>query len=675
MVDSTTKKRAAHARPTQTLIALSLLGLSLGAHAAAQNTAQIDDVVVTATGFQQKANTAAASISVVTQKELEKKAYRDVTDALKDVPGVVVTGGGSSSDISIRGMAGGYTLMLIDGKRVDSRSTRPNSDGSGIEQGWMPPIEAIQRIEVIRGPMSALYGSDAMGGVINIITKKTTQGEWRTSIKTDLTIQENSDSGNQYQANVFTTGPIIPGLLGMRASGLISQRDEDKFLNGYSEQKMRSGNVTFTLTPDEHNDIDFDFSSSIQDRNSTPGKTDAIESCSKGKCTPNSNSDSKYKRTQYALTHTGRYDGINTSNYIQREENQNPGRKMINNNTIFNSKTQFQLGSHSLTLGGEYKDEEIKDQGNQLTTSNPISKLTRYNWSIFAEDVWQMSSDFALTGALRMDKDENFGSHWTPKLYGVWQANPNWIVKGGVSAGYKTPSLRAVTEDWGQATGGSGGNAVILGNPNLKPEKSVTTEIGFIWNNLQGLEIGATAYNNEFKDKITEDRICESKDGEATCSFQGHNYRFISSRMNVDKATMRGLEATLSWQINPVLALNTNYTFTSTKQKSGENKGKALNKMPKHMLNATLDWQAKDNLDLWSRVNFRSKTSDYQGRSRMSEGTPSYTFVDLGLSYKPQKNVNITAGVYNLLDKTIDVDTYDTVLDGRRYNIGATYQF
>ncbi len=121
-------------------------------------------MVTTASGFQQKIEDAPASISVVTREQLENKAYRDVTDALKDVPGVLVTGGGSSSDISIRGMDAKYTMILIDGKRVDTRSTRPNSDGSGIEQGWLPPLPAIERIEVVRGPMSSLYGSDAMVG-------------------------------------------------------------------------------------------------------------------------------------------------------------------------------------------------------------------------------------------------------------------------------------------------------------------------------------------------------------------------------------------------------------------------------------------------------------------------------------------------------------------------------
>ena len=119
-------------------------------HAADQDT-----LVVSATGFEQKIQNAPASISVISKQQIEDKAYRDVTDALKDVPGVVVTGGASSSDISIRGMGSQYTLFLVNGKRISTRGTRPNSDNAGIEQGWLPPLESIERIEVIRGPMSS----------------------------------------------------------------------------------------------------------------------------------------------------------------------------------------------------------------------------------------------------------------------------------------------------------------------------------------------------------------------------------------------------------------------------------------------------------------------------------------------------------------------------------------
>ncbi|MFZ6044403.1 TonB-dependent receptor plug domain-containing protein, partial [Vibrio natriegens] len=86
--------------------------------------------------------------SVISRDELEKRYYRDVTDALRDVPGVVITGGGDTTDISLRGMSSKYTLILVDGKRQSSRETRPNSDGPGIEQGWLPPLQAIERIEV-----------------------------------------------------------------------------------------------------------------------------------------------------------------------------------------------------------------------------------------------------------------------------------------------------------------------------------------------------------------------------------------------------------------------------------------------------------------------------------------------------------------------------------------------
>ena len=199
----------------------------------------MDTVVVTASGFEQQIQDAPASISVITRQDLEKKFYRDVTDALVEVPGVVVTGGADRQDISLRGMGAKYTLILIDGKRQNSRETRTNSDSSGVEGGWTPPLSAIERIEVVRGPMSSLYGSDAMGGVINIITRKV-PSEWGGEIRMDSTIQESSKSGDIYQGNFYLAGPIKNDLLGLQIYGRATQRDEDNIYDGFRKRNTNS---------------------------------------------------------------------------------------------------------------------------------------------------------------------------------------------------------------------------------------------------------------------------------------------------------------------------------------------------------------------------------------------------------------------------------------------------
>ncbi|EJD6047171.1 ligand-gated channel protein [Providencia rettgeri] len=623
--------------------------------------------VTTASGYQQKIEDAPASISVVTREQLETKAYRDVTDALKDVPGVLVTGGGSSSDISIRGMDAKYTMILIDGKRVDTRTTRPNSDNSGIEQGWLPPLPAIERIEVVRGPMSSLYGSDAMGGVINIITRRVQQ-EWTTSLRADTTLTERKNSGNTGQGSFYTSGPLIDGLLGAKLQGQYSHRGEDKYEGGFNRQIMTSGGGTLSWTPDDKNTFDLDFKKDNQHRDSRYGYSRSSTAKTENK--------EKFENTHVALTHYGLYDGFSTDTYIQHDEAKNIGRKMKSKDTTMRNQSVFLLGDHSLSVGGQYRKEKLEDEQNKLKASS----LDRYSWALFAEDEWLMTNDFALTGGVRMDKDENYGTHWTPRLYGVWHLDEQWTVKGGVSTGYKAPDLRQSSANWGQGTGGGQSNGVIFGNPSLKPEKSVTEEIAVIWNNQENLTASLSIYNTDFKDKITEITRCDNKDSSNKCSTSSnpinHSYDFVSDRTNIGKANMRGIEVTFNWNILDNLAFTNNYTFTDTEQKSGINKGKALNKQPKHMVNSTLTWDTTEDLQTWTRMNFRGKTSDYQGRRQaMSKGTPSYALFDLGASYQLNKNANLVGGVYNVLDRRIDTANYGAELEGRRYNIGINYNF
>ncbi|HHE4691054.1 TPA: ligand-gated channel protein [Proteus mirabilis] len=635
-------------------------------------------LVTTASGFKQTVEDAPASVSVVTREQLETKSYRDVTDALKDVPGVLVTGGGSSSDISIRGMDPKYTMILVDGKRVASRETRPNSDNSGIEQGWLPPLPAIERIEVVRGPMSSLYGSDAMGGVINIITRKA-QKEWNFSLRGDTTLTERKNEGNTGQGSFYAAGPLIDNVLGLKLQGQYSHRGEDRRVDGYNRQITASGGGTLSWTPDEKNTVEFEFKKDNQHRDSRVGYSKSAELV-KGKKPQSSFTD--YELTHYALTHDGIYDFGTMNTYVQRDESRNPSRKMDYDDTTVRNQTVFMFGDHMLSVGGQYRYEELKDEGNKLKGNN---KLDRYSWALFAEDEWTLTNDFALTAGLRMDKDENFGTHWTPRVYGVWHLADEWTLKGGVSTGYRSPDLRQATATWGQGTGGGRYDAVIYGNPDLKPEKSVTEEIGIIWDNRDNLTASLTIYNTDFKDKITEVRRCDSRSDKAPgmldCTLadgvgnSGDPYDFVSDRTNVDKANMRGVEVTANWIISPEWNLAANYTFTDTEQKSDDFKGKPLNKQPRHMANATLNWETTPEMETWARINFRGKTSEYLSRTSMSKSTPSYAFVDVGTSYSLTKQLNLIGGVYNVFDRRIERDNYGSTLEGRRYNIGLNYNF
>ena len=669
------------ARSTAPTVAAALMVCGFAAVAGAQETRALEAVVVTASGFEQAVEDAPASVTVIPRAELEKRAYRDVTDALRDVPGVLVTGGGSSSDISVRGMASSYTMLLVDGKRQNTRETRPNSDGAGIEQGWLPPLSAIERIEVIRGPMSSLYGSDAMGGVINIITRKVAK-TWGGEVRAETTQQGSADSGDINQGSFYLAGPIKEDLLGLQVYGQKSRRNEDRFLNGFNKQDTTSGTVKLALTPNKDHDIVLELGRTLQDRISTPGKSMALESCRGNKCTPNTVSNNNYDQNLFSLTHTGRWGFGTSTTYVQHDKTDNPGRNMSLKNTEFNSQLVMPLGSsHLTTLGLSYKNEKLSDMGNQMKVANPINTLERYQWALFAENEWKVTSAFALTAGLRMNRDENYGTNWTPRLYGVWHASEQLSVKGGISTGFKSPSLRAAVADWGQITGGGGDPAIIRGNPDLKPEKSTSQEIGIQWDNRVNFSSSLTLFNTDFKDKITEVRTCSDTAGNGSaivtgnCQVLGTPYKFISDRMNVDKANMRGIEATATWSINPDLRLAANYTFTRTEQKTGALKGMPLNKTPKHMFNTTLDWKTNSQLSLWSRLNFRSSTSDYLSRTSMAKGTPAFTFVDLGLNYAIRKDVKLGAGIYNVFNKQVDYTGFGAVYDGRRYVLNVTANF
>ncbi len=676
-------------------VSLSALALSQSAICADSTKLQDVQVVTSAAGFEQNIADAPASISVITGEELQKKAYTDVLDAIKNMPGIYASGGGNHQDITIRGMGAAYTKYLVNGRDISAgRSVNTNGTDGGKVGAYLPPIDMIERIEVIRGPMSSLYGSDAMGGIINIITKKAASDRWRGSITPQYTKADkaNDVSNDGYSLSTYLSGPLIKDVLALSIDGALQGDDESDFQGGNAnksngsrtEKKVRKVGSELTYSLNEQNDVSARYDYTKQEYTANPGKTLAI------------GADPSYTNLQkqiYTLTHKGRFENFTTDTYYQNEKTKKLQTKLLEEKLdLFKTMSSYVIGDHIITFGGQYKKEMQTNEANGLIGATPIAvdRVDRWEWALFLEDEYSISDDFALTAGIRYNYDELFGGYMTPRLYVVYHLNENLTLKGGVSTGYKQPTLAEATEGFGQTTGGGDwqskglphARGIIMGNPNLRPEKSISYEAGFNFADEQiGLNSSIMAFHTEFKDKIQEIRPCQGatadKDNYANwnCTVGSEKYWFISSKDNIDKAQMQGIEATLDYALLENLKFGSSYTYTKSKQKTGDFQGQPLNKMPKHMFNANLSYDATSLWNFWTQYNYRGKTSDYLSRTAMADGTPAYATLDLGLVFKVTKDVTFTAGVYNLANKEITNDEYDVVIDGRRYTVGLNYRF
>ncbi len=216
------RRRTSLSRCTLSIALLGALSAPAFANGEAAAPTTLDKVVVTAAGFEQKIADAPASISVISREELSKRPYTSLVDALRDVEGIDVgmepTDKNGRATISMRGMPSDYTLVLIDGRRQSNAGNLyPNNFGGG-QFSYMPPLDAIERIEVVRGPMSTLYGSDAMGGVINIITRRN-QTEWHGAVTQGFTLQQDDQFGDARSTDVYLSGPLVKDRLGLSVRG------------------------------------------------------------------------------------------------------------------------------------------------------------------------------------------------------------------------------------------------------------------------------------------------------------------------------------------------------------------------------------------------------------------------------------------------------------------------
>ena len=186
--------------------AVSAFASGVSAEDTTQPPQALPEVVVTATATPRALQTAPASVTVVDRQALSRRPVQDLTDVLRDVPGVTVNGAGlTRRGISIRGMPSEHTLFLVDGRRVNgSASAIAHAD---FELNWVP-VEAMDRVEIVRGPMSSLYGSEALGGVVNVITRSATDS-WRGSLRAMGGLREDGRGGETYQLGAYAGGPLL----------------------------------------------------------------------------------------------------------------------------------------------------------------------------------------------------------------------------------------------------------------------------------------------------------------------------------------------------------------------------------------------------------------------------------------------------------------------------------
>ncbi len=628
-----------------------------GAHAATDNPpATLDKVVVTASGFEQSVNDAPASVTIITGEELRRKSFRDLGDALRDVEGVAVNGAANETDISLRGMPPDYTLILVDGKRQSARESRVNGN-RGYEQSFIPPAEAIERIEIVRGSMSSLYGSDAIGGVINIITRKVA-ADWGGSLTLDYTGQQHSAQGNARQAQFYLNGPIKRDLLGLQLWGryLDRQADDDvEATGGFTQARHRDLTARLALTPSTYQEI-------LLEAGVT--RLDNGDGLSSNWATREQQND----RDHASLSYKGQWDWGSAELSAAHETSSRRGvatpdqtdvygREPEVENNVVDGKLVLPLGTHKITTGAQWNQGKVHDW-NQGLNDHVQYTFGVVQRALFAEDEWSLSERLALTAGVRIDDHQQYGSHFNPRLYAVWHASAAWTFKGGVSRGFKAPEIRAVVPGYAYLRRN---RFVMLGNPDLKPESSTSYELAALWDNHEGLSAGATVFYNDFKDKLSTVTTTETWNG-----------YIVMDRVNVDNARIVGAELNGRWAITPAISLKANYTYTDSEQKSGSGRGAPLTLTPEHKAHVGADWRISERLRLWAAANYYGK--EY-GTTVSDEPAPGYTTADLGGSFELNSALSFNAAIYNLNDKRLDEPTYGTVNYGRRLWLSATYRF
>jgi outer membrane receptor for ferrienterochelin and colicin len=636
---------------------------------------ELDAMVVSASAAEVSERDAPASISVITREEIAKRPVKDLNQILRDAPGVNMDfGSDGTKGVSIRGLGDGYTLILIDGKRVNSQLTFMRHYRG--DTNWVP-VEAIERVEVVRGPMSTLYGSDALGGVVNIITRKS-QKEWHGSVTAETIVPDDSNEGASRKVTFYTSGSVIPDLLRAKVYGGYTENDSDNLGrdSGSAGTKNRDISATFTLTPTDDQELDLELSYGRQRYLAFADEEDGGET--------------KMTRYSAALGHKGYWDFGTTNFRIFTEQavrsNQFTDRSgaVLGDEVTAKSYTAegkvslpLELGlPQMLNIGGEYRLEKLKDPLN-MGKSNTVlggvgsdtADMTTY--ALFLEDNISVTDDLTLTGGLRMDHHEEFGTHYSPRAYVNYNLTDAVTLKAGYAEAFKAPDIRQLNPYWvsrsrGRGCGAVGGPCEMVGNPDLKPETSQSAEFG-VYYDAKGWKANATYFHNDIENKITSARTASLILGDGTKYVQ---------QVNVDKARTSGIEGSFTV---PVLKDTLTWTnnFTYLIEAKNLETGEPLSTSPKLSVRSNLNWRATQDLSFDLSARYMGKQVDYVAETETlsAQVVKAYTTFSLSTAYEANDHIVLRGGVENILDEQTDSEGYNYREEGRRFFLSATAKF
>ena len=608
-----------------------LAALAVAAAGAAGAAELEQSVVVTATRHAMLETAAPAAMSVVTRRQIEDRGADNLLEALRGEAGVSLQGRaiGGRKVLSLRGMDSKHTLFLVDGRRVGA------SDGvighSDFQYDWIA-VEDIERIEVARGPLSVLYGSEAMGGVVNVITRQSGE-QWQLGATVEGAVAEGQRGGDGQRLALRGDGPLGGGLLlrvgaaATRLDALASAtdarlseqegRDKDDFWLGLGWRGASGQRVDF-----EHRAGREARSAGARERSGRRRYHETFNDIERALTSlgwetewaatgelPAGSSQLRVHRARVEVENR-RTEGV-TVNPPQQIEDR-----------VLEGQTRLRLGAHGLTGGFEARHESLMDPG--LPGGESVSPSR----ALFVQDELAVARAFKLTLGLRHDRYPLFGSEWSPRVYGVWHASDAWTVKGGYSHGFKAPNLKQIVPG-GRAEGPN----VFLGNPGLQPERSDAIELGAAY--AAGPTQAQVVLFDQRVEALIEVRLVTAGAVPGTGTYTYENRAL---------ARVRGAEFALAQSLGAGFTGQLSYTYLDARTDSGQR----LDKRPRHSATVRLDWQGGP----WRAGGYAEYSGD-QMLPSLTTGAPSepvggVTLLGAHLSRRLPWGLELALGVRNL---------------------------